>query len=823
MAPNEGAKRVEYLTLEEELGYSFGRYAEKIILDRAIPDVRDGLKPVQRRIVYAMYELGNTPDRPYQKSAKTVGDTMGKYHPHGDSAIYDALVRMAQPWKMRYPLIDGHGNFGSMDDDPAAAMRYTEARLSPIAMELLADLDKDTVAWRPTYDEKQQEPVVLPAGYLNLLVNGTSGVSTGFATEVPSHNLGEVVDACLALMKDPELTSAQLMRWVKGPDFPTGGIVMGAEGLVEAYETGRGKVVLRGRYTIDKQRDGKHLIVFTEIPYNVVKSDLIRQMDAIRLDKEVHGVLDVRDETDREGLRVVIEVSKNADPEGVLAYFLKKTDLQINYHFNMTTIWRATPRQMGLRTILRAFLDHRREVVLRRSRHDLSKAQQRLHEVEGFLKAIDVLDEVIATIRRSNDRADARANLVSEFGFTELQAEAILDLRLVRLTNLQILQLQEEKAQLLASIAELEAILNDAAVCDRVVATELEGVKKRHGDARRTTIEAEVERLDVALEVTVKPQDVVVGITRDGWIKRASMPSFQATGGDRASSGVRPGDRMHYVLHSNTTHLILVFSASGQCFPIPVHQIPEARWGDVGTAMVNVCGIDKDDGVTAVVVPGDFSGERHLLFITAQGMVKATPLTEFQSTYSAGLIAIKLDDGDRLARVLEADLEGDCLILTQSGQGIRFPVAEVSVQGRAAKGVRAMKVEDGDSVRDAIVVPPDPTLQIATFTLSGRSKLSPLEQYPRQRRGGKGVRMIISRSGTPHHCVAISGCSTRDTFLIVDSQGKEHALPAKAIPVTRRDGNAWDLVKLPGDVHVALVEHVPAAPEEPTAVQDESV
>ncbi len=509
---SRSARRIQQIAFESELGHSFGRYAEKVILDRAIPDIRDGLKPVQRRIIYAMYDSGNRPDKPYRKSAKTVGDVMGNYHPHGDSAIYDALVRLSQPWKMRYPLIDGHGNFGSMDDDPAAAMRYTEARLSPIALDLCTDIDKDTVPWRPNFDEKTLEPVVLPAGYLNLLCNGTSGVSAGFATEVPSHNLVEVVNGCLAYLENPGITVAEVMEHIHGPDFPTGGVLMGADGIAEAYESGRGKVVLQGRYTIEKQRDGKHLIIFTEIPFNVVKADLVRQMDAIRLDKKVQGVQDVRDESGREGLRVVIEVAKNADPDGVLAYFLKKTPLQINYHFNMVTIHRNTPRQVGIVAILESFIEHRREVVRRRSQHDLDKAETRLHEVDGLIKAVDILDEVIATIRASQDRADARQNLMA-MDFTEAQADAILDLRLARLTNLQLLALTDEAKALRKLIRGLKKILNDPAVCDQVVATELTDVRDRHGDERRTTIEAEVVRREVDLAVTVRAQDVVVGVT----------------------------------------------------------------------------------------------------------------------------------------------------------------------------------------------------------------------------------------------------------------------------------------------------------------------
>ena len=812
------ARRVQVLPIEEELSLSFGRYAEKVILDRAIPDVRDGLKPVQRRIIYAMYESGNRPDKAYRKSAKTVGSVMGDYHPHGDSAIYDAMVRLAQPWKMRYPLIDGHGNFGSMDDDPAAAMRYTEARLSPIAMELLADIDKDTVPWRPNFDEQKQEPVVLPAGFLNLLVNGTSGVSAGFATDVPSHNLREVTNAALALLADPTLDLDALMTHVRGPDFPTGGIVMGAEGLADAYKTGKGKVVLRGRHTIERERDGKHNVVFTEIPYNVIKSDLVRQLDALRIDKAVHGLADVRDETDRAGLRIVVECARGADPEGILAFLFKKTDLQINYYFNMVAIERNTPRQLGLKPILTAFVAHRRAVVRRRSQHDLDQAEARLHEVDGLIVAIDMLDEVIATIRRSKDRADARANLV-ELGFTEPQSDAILDLRLARLTNLQLVLLVEERDQLVAQITKLRKILGDPAECDRVVAAELAAVRDRFGDDRRTTIEAEVERIEVALEVTVKAQDVVVGVTRQGWIKRVSLASFQSSGGDRKSSGVRPGDRMLHVLMTNTRDAVLVFSASGQCFPIRVHQIPEAKWGDVGTALVNVCGIDKDDGVVEVIPRATVPEDRYLMLTTAMGLAKATPINEFESSRSAGIVAVKLADGDRLSSVVETDLSGETVMVTEGGFGIRFMTSEVSVQGRSARGVRALKVAKGDALRSLELIDSAFEGYIAVFTRAGRAKLTPFEQFPKQRRGGKGVRMIISRMNNPHSCAGLVACTTSDSFEVVDTHGNEHIVPASRIPVTRRDGNAWTMVELKQGALVALVEHLPMAPE-PGALSD---
>jgi topoisomerase-4 subunit A len=810
------ARRIQQIAFETELGLSFGRYAEKVILDRAIPDIRDGLKPVQRRIIYAMYDSGNRPDKPYRKAAKTVGDVMGNYHPHGDSAIYDALVRLSQPWKMRYPLIDGHGNFGSMDDDPAAAMRYTEARLSSFALDLCSDIDKDTVAWRPNFDEKTLEPIVLPAGYLNLLCNGTSGVSAGFATEIPSHNLTEVVDGCLAYLENPAITVAEVMTHIKGPDFPTGGVLMGADGIVEAYETGRGKVTLRGRYTIEKQRDGKHLIAFTEIPFHVIKADLVRQMDAIRLDKQVQGVHDVRDESGREGLRVVIEVGKNADPEGILAYFLKKTPLQVNYHFNMVTIHRNTPRQVGILPILKSFIEHRREVVTRRTQHDLDKAATRLHEVDGLIKAVDILDEVIATIRASQDRADARTNLMA-MDFTAAQADAILDLRLARLTNLQLLSLTDEAMALRKLIKGLRKILDNPSVCDSVVAREITDVRDRHGDERRTTIEAEFVEREVDLAVTVRAQDVVVGVTDQGWIKRASLASYSASGGNRLGSGVRPGDRMHDVVFTNTRHEMIILTGQGVCYPLSVYKIPEYKWGDMGTALVNVCRIAKDDEVVTTYSHSKAPAGLHVVFVTVQGLIKATPLDDFVGTRPSGLLAMRIADGDRLSKALITPLEGDLLLLSRRGKGVRFGLDQVSVQGRSARGVRGMKLEPTDEIADAVIVPVDSDethkLTVAVFTREGSMKRSLLNQHPLQRRGGKGLNFIVHRARKPHDCLSVHVCGPRDSFEVVDTDGVELPLAASKIPVTVREGKGFNPLALKRGVQIALVAYVPWKPE----------
>jgi len=838
------ARRVAEVPFQTELGLSFGRYAHKVILDRAIPDVRDGLKPVQRRIIYAMYDSGNTHDKPYRKSAKTVGDVMGNYHPHGDSSIYEAMARMAQPWKMRYPLVDGHGNFGSMDDDPPAAMRYTEARLSEIAHELMRDIERDTVPWKPNFDEKALEPVVLPGGFLNLLVNGTSGVSAGFATDIPSHNLGEVIDATLMLMRKPGSALADLMALLPGPDFATGGILMGREGIREAYETGRGKVVLRSRHVIEEQKDGRPLLVFNELPFNVVKSTLVSQIDEMRLGKEVIGIGDVRDESDREGLRVVVELTKDADPEVVLAYLFKKTDLQINYHFNMVVIARNTPVLLGLVAILEAFIQHRQRVVMKRSRHDRDQKNARLHEVQGLIRAVSVLDEVIAWIRASRDKAEAQKNLVEQFAFSEAQALAILELRLHRLTNLELDALQQEAAELEKAVKRLDKILGSRKELDKIVIGELEELRKRFVDDRRTTLEDVVDKPAVdLLKATVKDQEVVVGVTRAGWVKQSSLASFMAAGATRKTSGVRPGDRMLRLLPTRTTHTVLAFSDSGQCYPIPVYQLPEAKWGEVGTALVNVCGISRAETLVdlidldpldpqlvatadAELGPGEApEGEelategqgvppgRYLLFVTRKGLTKLTPLAAFGSSRSAGITAFKVPEGDALRRVIETDGQGEVLMLTKLGQGNRFDLGAVSVQGRAAKGVTGLKVERDDEVADAIVLgredAVDPALTIAVFTRAGRGKLSPLEQFPKQRRGGKGVRMIVAKIQNRHECVALSATRRHgDGFEVVDSNGNEHWVDAKRIPEVRRDGNAFPIVTLKEGALITTVEQV---------------
>ncbi|MCC3373300.1 DNA gyrase subunit A [Cohnella sp. REN36] len=741
--------------LEEVVGDRFGRYSKYIIQDRAIPDVRDGLKPVQRRILYAMFDAGNTPDKPYRKSAKTVGDVMGNYHPHGDASIYDGMVRMAQPWKIAHTLVDGHGNWGSMDDDPPAAMRYTEARLSAIAMELLRDIDKRTVPFKDNFDNTTKEPVVLPARYPNLLVNGVSGISAGFATEIPTHNLREVIDACTALMDNPELTTAELMQIVRGPDLPTGGIIMGEEGIREAYETGKGRMYIRSKTAIEDLRGGKQQIVITEIPYQIVKSKLVNAIDNLRLEKKVEGIAEVRDESGRNGLRIVVELKKDADAEGILAFLLKKTDLQVTYSFNMVAIVNKAPQQLGLKAILSAYIAHQVEVVTNRTQYDLEKAEDRAHVLEGLVKALNLLDAVIETIKASKNRQDAQNNLVAKFGFSERQADAILTLQLYRLTNLEITSLEKEHADTMKKINQLRAILASPKKLNGVIKDELGEIRGKYGIDRRSVIQGEVEELKVNLEVTVPAEDVIVTLSRQGYVKRTSQLSFTRSGGDLGSSGVKEGDVIRWSLQLNTLDSLLLFTQKGQYYLLPVHQIPEFKWKDTGTAIVNVLPLAKDDRLVGVipVKPGEWAqaaelGEKGpaLVFVLRRGQVKRTLLSEYATSRSTAIAACKVAEGDEIRSVYRSDEPQELVLVTEQGMSIRIQENEVSLQGRVAGGVRGIALKEGDFVTDGLPVSGDEG-EILVLSDYGFAKRTLLFDYPQQGRGGKGIQTFEFKEG----------------------------------------------------------------------------
>jgi topoisomerase-4 subunit A len=777
--------------LEEIVGDRFGRYSKYIIQDRAIPDVRDGLKPVQRRILYAMYDSGNTPDKPYRKSAKTVGDVMGNYHPHGDSSIYEGMVRMAQPWKMGHPLVDGHGNWGSQDDDPAAAMRYTEARLSSIALELLRDIEKRTVQFKDNFDNTTKEPVVLPARYPNLLVNGVSGISSGFATEIPPHNLREVIDACVACMDRPGITLEELMTIVKGPDFPTGGLIMGEEGIREAYATGRGRIYLRSKTAIEDLRGGKQQIVITEIPYQVVKSRLVTAMENIRLEKKIEGIAEVRDESGRNGLRIVVELKKDADGAGILAYLLKKTDLQVTYNFNMVAIVNKAPQQLGLLPMLTAYIDHQKEVVTHRTAYDLEKAEDRAHVVEGLVKALNVLDEVIATIKASKNRADAQNNLVAKFAFTERQADAILTLQLYRLTNLEITALEKELKEAQKRIAYLQSILNSEKKLIGVIKEELLEIRGKYGIDRRSDIQGEVEELKVNLEVLVAPEDVLVTLSQEGYMKRTSMLSFTRSGGELDSAGVKEGDVIRELLQVNTIDNLLLFTRKGQYYLLPVHQIPEFKWKDTGTAVVNIIPLPKDDSIISVIPVKDIgTSEQSLVFVTKKGQVKRSELKDYATTRSTAVAACKVAEGDEVISVTLSEGGRQLMLVSRNGLSIRFDEAEVNSMGRVAAGVKGITLRDGDELAAALWVSDDEG-EVLVVSDIGFGKRSLLLDYPIQGRGGKGVQTFEFKEGkrvrpNGSYIAAAYYCREPQDIVAITSGGGKLIANSEKAPIEER-------------------------------------
>ncbi|GAA3404974.1 DNA gyrase subunit A [Paenibacillus hodogayensis] len=798
--------------LEEVVGDRFGRYSKYIIQDRAIPDVRDGLKPVQRRILYAMYESGNTPDKPYRKSAKTVGDVMGNYHPHGDSSIYDGMVRMAQSWKMSHMLVDGHGNWGSMDDDPPAAMRYTEARLSNIAMELLRDIDKRTVLFKDNFDNTAKEPVVLPSRYPNLLVNGVSGISAGFATEIPTHSLREVIDACIALIDNADITLEQLMQVVKGPDFPTGGIIMGEEGIREAYRTGKGRIYIRAKTAIEDMKGGRQQIVITEIPYQVVKSKLVTAIEMIRIEKKIEGIAEVRDESGRNGLRIVIELKKDADASGILTYLLKKTDLQVAYSFNMVAIVNKTPKQFGIKELLEAYVEHQKDVVTRRSQFELEKAEDRAHILEGLAKALNILDEVIATIKASKNRLDAQKNLIDRFGFTERQADAILTLQLYRLTNLEITSIEKELKDIQKTIQYLRGILSSHTKLMAVIKQEMGEIREKYGIDRRSAIQEEIEELKVNLEVMVAPEDVLVTLSNEGYLKRTSMLSYTRSGGEIESSGVKENDYIRHLLEVNTIDNLLIFTRKGLSYLLPVHQVPEYKWKENGTPIVNVIPIAKEDRIVTVIPTKSFDEPgRSLVFVTRRGQVKRTELKEYQTNRSSGLVAVKLSEHDEVIDVLLSDNTKELLLVSRLGMSIRFKEMEVSPMGRAAAGVRGIQLRDEDEVIASEWVEGEEG-EIWVVSDLGYAKSSLLLDYPVQGRGGKGIVTFEFKEGKrvrPNGSVLLEAFFVKHALRLTAllKSGGQHTFTTEEASIEDRKSPGKSVVPLvKGDTVVAVVK-----------------
>ncbi|WP_195536410.1 DNA topoisomerase IV subunit A [Bacillus paralicheniformis] len=774
------------LPLEDVIGDRFGRYSKYIIQDRALPDARDGLKPVQRRILYAMHAEGNTHDKNFRKAAKTVGNVIGNYHPHGDSSVYEAMVRMSQDWKVRNVLVEMHGNNGSIDGDPPAAMRYTEARLAAIASELLRDIDKETVEFVPNFDDTSKEPVVLPAMFPNLLVNGSTGISAGYATDIPPHHLGEVIDAVIRRIDSPNCSVDDLMELVKGPDFPTGGIIQGKEGIKKAYETGKGKIIIRGKAEIETIRGGRQQIVITEIPFEVNKANLVKKMDEFRIERKVEGISEVRDETDRTGLRIVIELKKEADAQGILNFLYKNSDLQIPYNFNMVAIHNRRPMLMNLTSILDAYIGHQKEVITNRSQYELKKAKERHHIVEGLMKALSILDEVIATIRSSNDKRDAKNNLIEKFAFTEPQAEAIVSLQLYRLTNTDITALQEEAKELDQKIKELEEILSNDKKLLKVIKDSLKKVKKTYAGQRRSVIEEKIEEIKINLEVMVASEDVYVTVTKDGYIKRTSQRSFAASNGQ--DFGMKDTDRLLCQLEMNTTDVLLLFTNKGSYVYCPVHQLPDIRWKDLGQHITNIISIDSDESIVKAIPVREFTESEYLLFFTKNGMAKRTQLMQYKAQrYSKALVALNLKGDDEVVDVHVTDGTKDLFIATHSGYGLWFSEDEVSVVGARAAGVKGVNLKDGDFVASGQVLEESDVLVLVTQR--GSIKRMNRTEFEKTSRAKRGVLMLRELKKKPHRITGLLACSYHAQITLQTEKGITEEMLVKDIKLHDRYSN----------------------------------
>ncbi|WP_066062607.1 DNA topoisomerase IV subunit A [Neobacillus soli] len=797
------------LPLEEVIGDRFGRYSKYIIQERALPDARDGLKPVQRRILYAMHYEGNTFDKGFRKSAKTVGNVIGNYHPHGDSSVYEAMVRMSQDWKVRNVLVQMHGNNGSVDGDPPAAMRYTEARLSAISAELLRDIEKNTVEFIPNFDDTSKEPTVLPAMFPNLLVNGSTGISAGYATDIPPHHLGEAIEGVIMRMDNPDASVDELMTIVKGPDFPTGGIIQGIDGIKKAYETGKGKIIIRSKADIEELRGGKQQIVITEIPYEVNKANLVRKMDEFRLDRKVEGISEVRDETDRTGLRIVIELKKDADAEGVLNYLYKNSDLQVAYNFNMVAIHKKRPKLMGLRELLDAYIEHQKEVVTKRTEFELSKAKERQHIVEGLMKALSILDEVIATIRASKDKRDAKNNLIAKFAFTEPQAEAIVSLQLYRLTNTDITALRQESEELAKKIEEWTSILGSEKKLFSVIKKELKDVKKRFADQRRSKIEAEIEELKINLEVTVPSEDVIVTVTKQGYVKRTSQRSFAASNGQ--DTAMKESDRLLAQLDMNTKDVLLLFTNKGNYLFCPVHELPDIRWKDLGQHVANIIPIERDEEIIQAIPVKDFETEAFLVFVTKNGMVKKTELKAYKAQrYSKPLVGVNLKDEDQVVDVHLTDGSKEVFIISNFGYSLWFHEEEISIVGQRAAGVKGINLKDGDFVIGGKLLSNDSKESIVITTQRGAMKRMKLKEFEIATRAKRGVVILRELKSNPHRITGFVAANDQDVIFVQTEKGSTESFITADIRFSDRYSNGSFIFDEGENGKITTVWKVPA-------------
>ena len=783
------------MPLEQVMGERFGRYSKYIIQERALPDIRDGLKPVQRRILYAMYQDGNTYDKPFKKAAKAVGNIMGNFHPHGDSSIYGALVHLSQDWKMREPLVEMHGNNGSMDGDGPAAMRYTESRLSKISNMLLQDIDKDTVNMVLNFDDTEYEPTVLPARFPNLLVNGSTGISAGYATEIPPHNLGEVIDATIYLLKHPNATLEDLMKYVKGPDFPTGAIIMGTKGIKEAYKTGRGRIQVRAKTSIQDIRGHRQEIVATEIPFDVNKSLLVKKIDEIRLNKEIDGIAEVRDETDRHGLSIVIELKKDTDAQNILNYLFKNTDLQVSYNFNMVAIDHMTPVQVGLKHILISYLEHEVDVVTKRTKFDLNKAEARLEIIQGLIHAMDILDQVIKTIRASKNKADAKKNLIAKYKFTEKQAEAIVSLQLYRLTNTDVNELIAEQDKLNKLAEKYRKLLSDRKTLEKEIIKELSAVKKEFSNPRRTQISQESAKVEIDEKALVADEQVRVLISRDGYLKRSSIRSYQST--DDADNGLPDGDKVVYENTISTLSNLYLFTNRGNVIYRPVHELVEAKWKETGQHLSQEIGLDNDEKIIRVFVLDKLSANINFLLATNDGYIKQLELANLQPTRtykSRAMTAIKLKNKDSLLVGVDAvnpDAKKEITLFTHRAYAIRYDISEIPTSGSKAVGVKSANLKEDDYIVNYVLVDNKyvDLMHVGLITQRGAFKQFKLKLVNKVSRAKRGVLVLRELKTKPHRIAALVPYAQDHVLHITTTSDRHVKIQTNEYPLGDRYSN----------------------------------
>ena len=817
--------KVHEVDLQKKMEESYIEYAMSVIASRALPDVRDGLKPVQRRILFSMIELNNGPDKPHRKCARIVGDTMGKYHPHGDSSIYGALVNMAQDWSTRYPLVDGHGNFGSVDGDGAAAMRYTEARLSKISMEMLADINKDTVDFQPNFDETEREPVVLPARYPNLLVNGTSGIAVGMATNIPPHNLRETISAVVKIIdnyveEDRDTGMDEILSIVKGPDFPTGAMILGTRGIEEAYRTGRGKIRVRAVTDIETLPNGKSQIIVTELPYMVNKARLIEKMAELVRDKKIDGITSINDHSNREGMRICIELRRDANANVILNQLYKHTQLQDTFGVNMLALVNNEPKVMNLLDMLKYYLQHQEDVVTRRTKYDLNKAQERAHILEGLLKALENIDEVIRIIRASKNTQEAKEGLITAFGLTEVQAQAIVDMRLRALTGLERARLQGEYDELVNKIRELKAILGDRSLLLRVIRQEILLIAEKYGDDRRTSIG--FDEYDLSMEDLIPKENTVIAMTKLGYIKRMTVDNFRSQ--NRGGKGIKGmatihNDYMEELLMTTTHHYLMFFTNMGRVYRLKAYEIPEASRTARGTAIVNLLSLQAEEKITAVIPVNEFKAGEFLFMATRKGVVKKTPIEDYSNVRKTGLAAISLRDDDELIEVKFTDGKKDVILVTKFGQCIRFHESDVRQTGRVSMGVRGINLQDEDEVIGMQLSCQGDYLLIVSE--KGMGKRTSVGEFTCQNRGGKGVKCykITEKTG---NVVGVKAVNEENEIMLITTEGIIIRLECKDISILGRITSGVKLMNLKNDITVASIAKVREKEEESEETEEEA-